>query len=175
MIRKAVSSDIEFVAEIYERILTEEEAGRTTTGWKRGIYPTRQTALDALTYGKLYVLEEDGKILAAARIDQNQLPAYADAGWTFPASDEEVLVLHTLVVDPAAKGCGRGREFMRFYENEAKTMGCKCLRIDTNVRNLRARRLYHSLGYREAGIIPCTFNGLEGVQLVCLEKQLHDS
>ncbi len=172
MIRKAVSSDIDLVAEIYEKILTEEEAGRTTTGWKRGIYPTRQTAMDAFASESLYVLEEDGQVLAVGRIDRNQLPAYADADWMFPASDEEVLVLHTLVVDPAAKGQGRGRAFMHFYEDAANTLGCKCLRIDTNVRNLRARRLYQSLGYREAGIIPCTFNGLEGVQLLCLEKKI---
>lgn len=172
MIRKAVSSDVNAVVEIYEKIHTEEEAGRTTTGWKRGIYPTRQTALDAFAQGSLYVLEEDGAVLAAARLDQNQLPAYADVDWVYAASDEDVLVLHTLVVEPSVKGKGRGREFMRFYEDAAKALGCKCLRIDTNERNLRARRLYHLLGYRESGIIPCTFNGLEGVQLVCLEKEI---
>ncbi len=120
MIRKAISSDIDLVFGIYEKIHTEEEAGRTTTGWKRGIYPTRQTAVDAFLCEKLYVLEEEGRILAAARIDQDQLPAYADADWLFPASADEVLVLHTLVVDPEAKGQGRGREFMRFYENDAR-------------------------------------------------------
>ncbi len=172
MIRKAVSGDVDAVFEIYERIHTEEETGRTTTGWKRGIYPTRQTALDAFAQGCLYILEEDGAVLAAARLDQNQLPAYADVDWAFAASDKEVLVLHTLVVDPAAKGMGRGRAFMRFYEDTAKASGYKCLRIDTNEKNLRARKLYHTLGYRESGIIPCTFNGLEGVQLVCLEKKL---
>lgn len=172
MIRKANESDIEAVAGIYEKIHTEEEAGRTTTGWKRGIYPTRQTALDAFNQGKLYVLEKDDVVMAAARLDQNQLPAYADVDWAYAASDEEVLVLHTLVVDPTAKGHGYGRAFMSFYEDAAKASGCRCLRIDTNEKNLRARKLYHSLGYRESGIIPCTFNGLEGVQLVCLEKKL---
>lgn len=29
-----------------------------------------------------------------------------------------------------------------------------------------------ALGWREAGIVPCSFNGLPGVQLVCLEKPL---
>lgn len=174
MIRKAVNSEIDAVSEIYEKIHTEEEAGRTATGWKRGIYPTRQTALDAFAQGTLYVLEEGGVVLAAAKLDRNQLPAYAEVNWSFPASEDEVLVLHTLVVDPEVKGQGNARAFMRFYEDTAKAMGCRCLRIDTNQKNLRARRLYHSLGYRESGIIPCTFNGLEGIQLVCLEKQLDD-
>ena len=46
------------------------------------------------------------------------------------------------------------------------------LRIDTNAKNANARRLYAYLGYRETGIAPCTFNGIDGVALVCLEKWL---
>lgn len=32
--------------------------------------------------------------------------------------------------------------------------------------------MYAKHGWREAGIVPCTFNGLTGVQLVCLEKKI---
>ena len=44
--------------------------------------------------------------------------------------------------------------------------------MDTNARNLAARRLYKHLGYLEAGIVSCVFNGIPDVQLVCLEKLL---
>ena len=44
--------------------------------------------------------------------------------------------------------------------------------MDTNAVNTAARKLYHSLGYREAATLPCVFNGIAGVQLVCLEKHL---
>ena len=44
--------------------------------------------------------------------------------------------------------------------------------MDTNARNVRARAMYAKLGYVEADIVPCVFNGIEGVQLVCLEKTL---
>ena len=59
---------------------------------------------------------------------------------------------------------------MRFYEELAASYGIHDLRMDTNERNQRARRLYARLGYREAGIIPTVFNGIEGVGLVLLEK-----
>ena len=65
-----------------------------------------------------------------------------------------------------------------FYGDEralaemARALGCRALRMDTNARNLRARALYARLGYSEAGIVPTTFNGIPGVQLVCLEKVL---
>ncbi len=38
------------------------------------------------------------------------------------------------------------------------------------IRKATARTLYARLGYIEAGIIGGSFNGIPGVQLVCLEK-----
>ena len=119
------------------------------------------------------MLEADGAVAAAAKIDQNQVPEYAGAPWRYPdAPRSQVMVLHTLVVDPARSGQGCGTEFVRFYEKYALERGCPYLRMDTNARNTAARRLYARLGYWEAGIVPCVFNGIPGVQLVCLEKFL---
>lgn len=75
-------------------------------------------------------------------------------------------------IDPAVAGHGCGTQFVRFYEQRARALGCPELRIDTNAKNANARRLYAYLGYREAGVAPCTFNGIDGVALVCLEKWL---
>lgn len=172
-IRRGTSADVPQIVSIYDRILTQEEGGRTTTGWIRGVYPTRRTALDALNAGTLFVLERDGEVVAAAKIDQTQVPEYSNAQWEYSdVSPEQVMVLHTLVVNPLLAGKGYGTEFVRFYESYALEQGCPYLRMDTNARNTAARRLYARLGYREAGIVPCVFNGIPDVQLVCLEKKL---
>ena len=57
-------------------------------------------------------------------------------------------------------------------DGHGRQNGCTVLRIDTNARNLRARAMYAKLGYREAGTVPCVFNGIPDVQLVLLEKKL---
>ena len=44
------------------------------------------------------------------------------------------------------------------------------MRLDTNAKNARARKMYKSLGYEEIGIVDTTFNGIAGVELVLLEK-----
>ena len=165
-------NDVDAIAAIYAAIHTEEEAGRTTTGWQRAIYPTRKTAEDSVALGDMFVAEQDGAIVAAARINREQVDVYADVPWTYQASDDEVMVLHTLVVSPAVKGRGLGSSFVAFYEQYARENGCSVLRMDTNERNLAARALYKKLGYREAGVMPCVFNGIPGVGLVCLEKNL---
>ena len=172
MIRKATAADIPAVAAIYDALLDREEQGLLTTGWTRGVYPTEQTARDALDAGTLYVLEDEGRVTAAAKIDQHQMEQYAQCAWRNDAPPEQVLVLHTLVVDPSVRGRGCGTAFVRFYEALGRETGRSCLRIDTNARNTPARELYARLGYTEAGIVAGTFNGIPGVQLVCLEKKV---
>lgn len=169
-IRRAQRDDLAAVEGIYDGIHTAEERGIACVGWKRGVYPTRQTAEDALERRDLFVEEAEGRIVGAAIINGAQVDVYAKVSWLYPAAAEQVMVLHTLVIDPAENGKGFGREFVAFYEEYAARRGCPCLRMDTNARNAGARRLYQMLGYREAGIVPCVFNGLAGVDLVMLEK-----
>ena len=63
MIRKLQLSDVDRVAEIYDKIHTNEEAGITTIGWIRDVYPTKDTVMAALDRDDMFVLEnEDGII-----------------------------------------------------------------------------------------------------------------
>ena len=96
---------------------------------------------------------------------------YENARWQADAPPEKVMVLHTLTVSPKFKGRGFGTEFVAFYEDYARKSGCTALRIDTNAINLPARALYKKLGYTEACIVQTSFNGIDGVNLVCLDKK----
>ncbi len=168
---KAEEDDVAAVAGIYENIHTAERAGRLSTGWIAGVYPVENTARAALERGELFVCQA-GETVAAAIINKRQVDVYALGEWLYPADDSEVMVLHTLVVEPKASGRGIGRAFVGFCEDYARKNGCTVLRMDTNAKNLRARAMYAKLGYREAGTVPCVFNGIPDVQLVLLEKRL---
>ena len=172
MIRKATDRDIEAIAGIYARIHEAEAAGRLTTGWLKDVYPTEATARAALDAGDLFVLEDGGHVVAAARINRIQMPDYALVDWKYPARNDEVMVLHTLTVDPLRAGRGFGRTFLAFYEDYALQNGCPVLRIDTNSKNTAARIMYAKHGYIESGVIPTVFNGIPDVMLVCMEKRL---
>jgi len=173
VIRKAATAeDLKATAKIYEEIHTEEEAGRLTIGWRRGIYPTEADARRSIENKELFVLLCDGEIAASAKINKEQMPAYAEVNWSEDAPDSEVMVLHTLTVSPRFAKRGLATKFVQFYESYAMMNGCRYLRIDTNERNTVARAMYKKLGYTEAGIIPCVFNNLKNVNLVCLEKTL---
>ena len=106
-IRKAAPRDIPDISVIYEKIHAAEENGYMEVGWKRDVYPTENTARNALHRDDLFVLLDDTDT-----------------------------------------------------------------RIDTNAKNARARQFYNKLGYSEAGIVQTSFNGLQDVDLVLLEKKL---
>lgn len=167
-IRIANKNDIPAIAEIYDRIIDSS----APTGWVKGVYPTASSATKALEKGHLFVYEEDGKILASAVINKEQVDVYSQCKWTLELPCDEVMVLHTLTVDPLCSGKGIGRKFVSFYEEFARKNSCRALRMDTNQINTAARGLYAKLGFKEVGIVPCTFNGIEGIGLVCLEKVL---
>lgn len=172
-IRKAAAEDLPGIEAVYDHTHTAEEQGLTTIGWKRGVYPTRETAEAALTRGDLFVLtDDDGTVAGAAILNQQQVDVYAGAPWEHDVPDREVMVLHTLVIDPFSRGRGCGRAFEQFYEQYALAHGCHYLRIDTNARNTAAREFYKALGYREIAVRPCLFNGLPDVKLVLLEKKI---
>lgn len=171
--RKATETDLARIEEIYIETHITEENGNVTIGWNRNIYPTRKTAEDALQRGDLFVCEDDLGIMGTAVINQEQVDVYELGNWQYPASDREVMVLHTLVISTKAGGKSYGTQFVDFYERYAKANGCLFARMDTNERNVRARTLYAKLGYREIGIVPCVFHGMTGINMVLLEKKLN--
>jgi len=170
--RKAAAADLPAIAAIYADTHTEIEAGRLSVGWIRSIYPTAKTAEAALARDDLYVAEDGGEIVGTAIINRRQEEMYAGAPWQFDAPDDQVMVLHTLVIAPKHAGKGYATRFVAFYEHCARAAGCPYLRMDTNAVNLRAQALYARLGYTAIGTVPCDFNGIPSIRLVLLEKKL---
>ncbi len=169
MIRLATLEDAQAISNIYNKILETNPS----VGWQKGVYPTLETAVQAIEASEMYVLEDEG-IVAAAIFNKNQLDMYAKVDWKYEADDSQVLVLHTLVVDPNRSGHGYGKQFVQFYTHLAQDLGCSVLRIDTQAKNQAARTMYAHVGFREAGIVACEFNGIQDVQLVLLEKNVND-
>ena len=168
----AQKNDLEKIAEIYELIHREEEKGNTSTGWVRNIYPTLETAEEAFEKGELYAAYKDEKLVGSAVINHFQADSYKEGNWQYESEDEKIMVLHTLAVHPDYFRHGFGGEFIRFFEMFALCQGCTVLRMDTQAKNKNAREFYRRLGFEEAGIVPCSFNGIDSVDLVMLEKKL---
>ncbi|MBR3334160.1 MAG: GNAT family N-acetyltransferase [Clostridia bacterium] len=175
MIRKATEADLNGVLRLYDEMHDAQEAGLICTNWKRGIYPSRVTAIAALERNNLFVTEENGRIIGSGIINHAQLEIYAGAAWEHTVPDEQVCVLHTMMISPAESGKGHARDFLAFYEQYALEHSCPELRIDTSEINTPARAMYRKHGYHEIGIATQELNGIPNVSLVMLEKYLGES
>ena len=171
-IRLAFAEDVRAVSRIYDHIHDAEEANRASIGWVRGVYPTVHTAEEAITRRDLFVYEEEGQIMASGIVNQIQPPAYAEGNWAAAAAPEEVMVLHTLVVDPGWSGKGIAHAFVQFYEEYARSQGCCELRMDTSEINTPARAMYRKHRFTEIGIAKSELSGIPDVSLVMLEKYI---
>ena len=172
MFRKAQMADLDEIAEIYSEIHDYEEKNGPFTNWRRDLYPTRDTAAQAIADGYMYVGMDQGKMFGASLLNNNQLDEYAKIPWKYEANDNEVAVIHTLVIKPSMSGNGYARKFVAWLEDKARKCGCKVMRLDTPMTNTPAKIMYPKLGYREAGVEFFNFLGQIEEDLVCFEKKL---
>ena len=172
IIRKGTAADLDACARIYEEHLDYEAAHIRYTNWLKGAYPIRATAEKALAADTLYVYEEDGIVVGCANLNHIQPKEYANIPWSVPAEGNEVLVIHTLVFLPTHVKGGRGRNFVAFAEELAKSQGCKVVRLDTYEGNEPAKVFYPKLGYSYAGITEFFFENFIWENLICYEKAL---
>lgn len=115
----------------------------------------------------------NSEVVASAIINQVQPSAYSSMEWSFPASDDKVGVLHTLVVDPDFGKQGLGKNFVSFFENYCKEQGYDVVRLDTQVKNTGPFNKYLNLGYKLAGVCDTPFQNLPyNVKLAMFEKKL---
>jgi GNAT superfamily N-acetyltransferase len=116
------------------------------------VYPNRSTWLGDARERTLYVAShEAGPLVAAFVLNEFQDAEYAAVPWTIcPA---RVAVLHRLLVHPSHQNRGVATTLVRYAEGRALELGYDAIRLDAFTRNPAALRLYHRLGYRDAGAV----------------------
>ena len=157
-IRQAELGDMAGIGALYSAVHDAVERGPDYSGWKRGWYPTSETARAGIEAGKFYVLEASGEIAGSVVLNHEQPEVYHTVSWGIPAEDGEILLVHTLAVHPAYRGRGIAGELLDFAEKLASQQGCKCIRFDTSSKNLPAIRCYEKRGYRFAGLVDLGLN-----------------
>lgn len=147
MIRKATPEDIIALALLYDKAIDYEDTHVKYTSWQKGIYPTADTARFGIKSGTMYVYEENGRLLASVILDNRQPPEYKKIVWQADAKHDQVLVIHTLCVDPEFSGTGIGTAIVDFAKALANASKCISIRLNTTANNLLARHLYEKNGF----------------------------
>jgi len=128
-------------------------------------YPNAIAIDRDLAQGTAYVGLWGDTLVAMVVVNEYQDAEYTEVAWQW--TDGSVAVVHRLMVHPQAEGRRLAREMMAFAEQLAADQGHSIIRLDAFSLNPRALRLYHALGYRDAGTIRLR----KGV-FQCFEKRL---
>ena len=114
MIRKATFDDIELIEDTYNEHFKHEMKHGAFTVFKKGIYPTRKDAEKAINVGTLYVYEENNGIAGSMIVDKVQPAEYTKIIWEQTFANDEVMVIHLLMVRPSKAGQGIATSLVRY-------------------------------------------------------------
>lgn len=154
MIRQATFNDLELIEDTYNEHFRHEIEHGTFTVFKKGVYPTKKDAEKAINSGTLYVYEVDGNIAGSIIVDKVQPIEYEDIKWEQACTNDEVMVIHLLMVRPSMTGKGIASSLVKYATEVALNNSCRVLRLDTGSQNIPAVSLYKELGFKIVATAP---------------------
>ena len=129
MIRKAVKTDAEAIAEICRSSLGHDGTAEVIAERIGGLRNSPSYYIAVFT-------DESGAVCGFLQA-QEYTPLYEDNGWNVIA----------LAVAPASRGKGIGRALMSSLETHAKSLGGHFVRLNSRTERTEAHAFYEHIGY----------------------------
>ncbi|PXV62325.1 acetyltransferase (GNAT) family protein [Dysgonomonas alginatilytica] len=158
VIEKAIPKDIDELEALYNDLNDYLEANVNYPGWIKHIYPVRETAIEGIKEDNLFVLRTDGIIAGSVILNNEPEKAYDEVEWGIEAGYDEIIVVHTLVINPKCMQKGVALELMNYAQKYAVKQNMKSIRLDVSVNNVPAIALYEKLGYKYIGTVDLGLN-----------------
>lgn len=147
-IRKGVLQEINELEQLYDILNDSLAKGINYPGWKKGIYPIRENAVDGIESNCLYVACYDGKIVGSIILNHEPENAYHEAVWRIDEDYDNIFVVHTFVVHPDYLRLGIGKKLIDFSVQLGKEKNIKSIRLDVYEKNIPAIGLYERSGFQ---------------------------
>lgn len=171
-IRQAEQNEFEAVCAFYWDIIDLMEGQTDTVGWQKGVYPDDAFLQRSISEGNLYLLEREGKLLAAVILNSEWNDGYNGQPWSKDLGPEELLVPHALGVHPSVQRQGIGKSLMNDVMAIACERGKKAVRLDVLRGNTAAEKLYTSIGFRYVGKSVMYYPDTGWAEFLLYEKNL---
>jgi ribosomal protein S18 acetylase RimI-like enzyme len=141
-------NDINELEQLYNDLNDHLEKEVNYPGWKKGVYPIRQNAIDGVKQGNLYVAKYNGQIVGSLILSHEAEPAYYKVKWGFESDYSDIFVVYTFVVHPNFLKCGVGKELINFSIEHSIKSQVKSIRLDVYEGNIPAIKLYEKCGFK---------------------------
>ena len=150
-LKKAADSDLAPIRMLYWKLLDSSEQYAHILQWKKDIYPADEDWKFYIDNNEMYVLCDHNDLIGAFVLTRSQSQDYRKIDWEIDAKDDEVSVVHLLVVDPDYQGRGIATAILDEIIRIAKTMGKKAVRLDAIITNKPAQKIYEKYGFIRRG------------------------
>lgn len=162
-VRIATIYDIDAIEHLYDALNDYLAAHENYPRWKKGVYPIREHAEEALAEGNLYVAIIDGEVAGTVVYSNEQGEVYQSIDWQIEY-DVPVIIICKLAVLPQYFGCGVGKALLEYAEVIGRQQGAKAIRLDTYEENLPAAKLYEKCGYKYMGLVDLGLEEIYGLK-----------
>lgn len=149
--QKANQSDFLAIQKFYWDVIEhihKSNINNENLGWEKGIYPSDEFLHNSLANGELYTLTENDTLCACVILNSKYNEGYRDCPWSIVCSDNDVLIPHTLAVNPKMQGKGIGKIVVKNILAIAKSENKKAVRLDVLGACKAAERLYISCRFQ---------------------------
>ena len=165
-------NDVDQLERLYNDLNDHFASTTNFPGWIKGVYPVRETAVEGIEEGALFVLRIEDEIAGSIILNHKPEKAYGKAKWTFESDYSDVIVIHTLVVHPRFLKMGIGSALMEFATDYSRNKNMCSIRLDVSIHNLPAIALYEKHGYRYVDTVDLELNVPDLVWFRLYEKIL---
>lgn len=141
-------NDIDELEQLYNELNDHLEKEVNYPGWKKGVYPIRQNAIDGVENANLYVAKHKGIIVGSFILSHEPELAYYKAKWGFDSDYSDVFVIYTFVVHPNFLKCGVGKALIDFSIKCSIKSEVKAIRLDVYEGNIPAIKLYEKCDFK---------------------------
>lgn len=161
-IRLGTETDIDELEQLYDNVNDYLASNTNYPGWKKGVYPTRDTAVEGIRDHCLYVAIEEYAIVGSFLLRHEPEPAYFTVKWKQDLTYDNVYVIYTFVVHPDSHGDGIGQFMLDFITRHSIAEHMSSIRLDVYEKNTPAIQLYKKCGFQYIDTVDL---GLESYRL----------
>lgn len=148
MIIKAEKHHIQEVSNLYDVLNDYLAATINYPGWTKHVYPSIDTAREAIENETLYINLWNDKITGTIILNHEPEQGYQQANWNCDFPYEKIIVIHTLAIHPEYLNKGIASKLIDYAIEESKKNDMKALRLDVTDKNLPAIHLYEKHGFQ---------------------------
>lgn len=149
--KKVSIRDLDQIRTLYWRLLdSSPEYGRILQ-WKKNIYPNDNDWNNYIVNDEMYLILDNINVIGAVAVTNAQSKEYRKIHWRVKANDQEVAVVHLLMILPEYQGGGAATAALDEIIKLATDKQKRVVRLDAIGTNVPAQKLYEKYGFVNCG------------------------